>query len=119
MKLPSTAPGMLAFVGSSGAIYPEDYNEAGSIWDHFDRNDIDFFNFGLGFELAPGIETQEFKYTGFVCPSITRFLALCSKIRRGNSLLTIPAFPTSSGLTCLLRSSKSAGGKTEANRCRK
>ncbi len=68
MKIPSTAPGMLAFVGSSGAIYPEDYNEAGSIWEHFDRFDIDFFNFGLGFEFAPAIETQEFKYTGIRLP---------------------------------------------------
>lgn len=68
MKLTSSAPGMLAFVGSSGAIYPEDYNEAGSIWDHFDRFDVDFFNFGLGFEFAPGIETQDFKYTGIRMP---------------------------------------------------
>lgn len=68
MKLSSTAPGMLAFVGSSGAIYPEDYNEAGSIWDHLHRNGIEFFNFGLGFEFAPGIEEQEFKYTGIRIP---------------------------------------------------
>ncbi|MBN2012785.1 hypothetical protein JW960_25875 [candidate division KSB1 bacterium] len=64
MKPDSPAPGVLAFVGSSGAIYPEDYNEAGSIWDHFDRNNIDYFNFGLGFEFAPAFETQEYKYTG-------------------------------------------------------
>jgi hypothetical protein len=68
MKLPSTAPGVLAFVGSSGAIYPEDYNEAGSIWDHMARGGIEFFNFGLGFEFAPGIEEQEFKYTGVRLP---------------------------------------------------
>ena len=68
MNLTSSAPGMLAFVGSSGAIYPEDYNEAGSIWDHFDRFDVDFFNFGLGFEFAPGTETQDFKYTGIRLP---------------------------------------------------
>jgi len=68
MKLTSSAPGMLAFVGSSGAIYPEDYNEAGSIWDHFERFDVDFFNFGLGFEFAPGVETQDFKYTGIRLP---------------------------------------------------
>jgi hypothetical protein len=55
-------------VGSSGAIYPEDYNEAGSIWDHFQRHGVDFFNFGLGFEFAPGVETQEFKYTGIRLP---------------------------------------------------
>lgn len=60
----SPAPGVLAFVGASGAVYPEDYNEAGSIWDHFDRNDIDYFNFGLGFEFAPGIETQQYRYSG-------------------------------------------------------
>lgn len=63
-KFDSDAPGILSFVGSSGAIYPEDYNEAGSIWDHFDRNGIDFFNFGLGFEFAPGIETIQYKYSG-------------------------------------------------------
>ncbi len=68
MRLESSAPGMLAFVGSSGAVYPEDYNEAGSIWDHFDRFGIDFFNFGLGFEFAPGIERQDFKYTGIRLP---------------------------------------------------
>jgi len=64
MKINSSAPGMLAFVGSSGAIYPEDYNEAGSVWDHLIRNGVEFFNFGLGFEFAPGVEEQEFKYTG-------------------------------------------------------
>ena len=64
IKLDSDAPGILSFVGSSGAIYPEDYNEAGSIWDHFDRNGIDFFNFGLGFEFAAGIETIRYKYSG-------------------------------------------------------
>lgn len=68
MRLPSTAPGVLAFVGSSGALYPEDYNEAGSIWDHLFRGGIEFFNFGLGFEFAPGIEEQEFKFTGVRLP---------------------------------------------------
>ena len=58
------SPGALSFVGSTGAIYPEDYNEAGSIWDHLDRNNIDFFNFGFGLELAPGYEEKAFKYTG-------------------------------------------------------
>ncbi len=57
-------PGGLLFTGSSGAIYPEDYNEAGSIWEHFERNKLSFFNFGLGFEFAPGDESQEDKYTG-------------------------------------------------------
>jgi YVTN family beta-propeller protein len=68
LRLGSTAPGVLGFVGASVAIYPEDYNEAGSIWDHLDRFGIDFFNFGLGFEFAGGIERQDFKYTGIRLP---------------------------------------------------
>ncbi len=57
-------PGNHAFIGSSGAIYPEDYNEAGSIWEHFERNGVGFFNYGLGFEFKPQEETIEYKYTG-------------------------------------------------------
>jgi YVTN family beta-propeller protein len=64
MKLQSSAPGMGAFVGSSGAIYPEDYNEAGSLWDHLHRNGRSFFNFGFGTELAPSYEKPEFKEMG-------------------------------------------------------
>jgi hypothetical protein len=64
MKENSKAPGNLAMVGSSGAIYPEDYNEAGSMWDHLERNKKDFFNFGFGLELAPGLEEQAYKHTG-------------------------------------------------------
>lgn len=60
----SKAPGNLAFVGATGAIYPEDYNEAGSLWDHLYRHDIEFFNFGFGLELAPSYGEQAFKYTG-------------------------------------------------------
>ncbi len=63
-NLDSKAPGMLALTGSSGVPIPEDYTEAGTIWDHLDRNGIDFFNFGLGFDFAPNIEKPEFKYTG-------------------------------------------------------
>ena len=64
MKADSKAPGNLALVGATGAIYPEDYNEAGSIWDHFDRNEISFFNFGFGTELAPSLSDSTMKYTG-------------------------------------------------------
>lgn len=60
----SEGPGNLYHTGASGAIYPEDYNEAGSIWDHFARHGLDFFNFGLGFEFWPAHELQEFKHTG-------------------------------------------------------
>ena len=61
-------PGNLAFIGSSGAIYPEDYNEGGSMWEHFERGHVKFRNFGLGFEFWPGDEEQSFKYTGIKLP---------------------------------------------------
>lgn len=61
-------PGDFAFIGSSGAIYPEDYNEGGAIWEHLERNHISFYNFGLGFEFKPGDEEQEYKYTGIKLP---------------------------------------------------
>ena len=64
LNLNSKAPGMLGFTGSSGVPIPEDYTEAGTIWDHLHRNGIDFFNFGLGFDFAPNIEKPEFVYTG-------------------------------------------------------
>jgi len=58
------APGRLGFTGASGAIYPEDYNEAGSIWEHLERNQVPFFNFGLGFEFEGNFEEQQDKFTG-------------------------------------------------------
>ncbi|MBN2088797.1 bifunctional YncE family protein/alkaline phosphatase family protein [candidate division KSB1 bacterium] len=58
------APGRMGFTGASGAIYPEDYNEAGAIWEHLERHQISFFNFGLGFEFEGGIEEQRDKFTG-------------------------------------------------------
>ena len=64
MRMDSKAPGNLALVGSTGAIYPEDYNEHGSIWDHFARHDISFFNFGFGTELAGNLSDSTMKYTG-------------------------------------------------------
>jgi YVTN family beta-propeller protein len=61
-------PGNFMFIGSSGAIYPEDYNEAGSIWEHLDRNNIRFRNFGLGFEFKPQEQTIEYRYSGVRLP---------------------------------------------------
>ncbi|MEL6653073.1 MAG: bifunctional YncE family protein/alkaline phosphatase family protein, partial [Bacteroidota bacterium] len=49
----SKAPGNFALEGASGAIYPEEYNEAGSIWEHMDRNGVAFWNFGCGIMFAP------------------------------------------------------------------
>jgi YVTN family beta-propeller protein len=60
----SQAPGTRAIYGSAGSIYPEDYNEAGSIWDHLGRNNIDFFNFGFGVEMAAAYSDSTMKYIG-------------------------------------------------------
>ena len=61
MRSASTAPGNLAFEGASGAIYPEDYNEAGSMWEHLERNRIRFWNFGFGTMFAPHL-TDDLAY---------------------------------------------------------
>jgi YVTN family beta-propeller protein len=65
MNYHSPAPGVLAFVGASAAIYPEDYTETGSIWDHFARHRVDYFNFGLSIQFAtPVADDKKYKYTG-------------------------------------------------------
>ena len=60
----SKAPGVYAMNGAAGAIYPEDYNEAGSMWDHLERNKIDFFNFGFSIMFSPSIYDKRFKFQG-------------------------------------------------------
>ena len=54
LKEESTAPGKFGMTGASGAIYPEDYNQDGSMWDHLYRNKKEFYNFGFGVEFGPG-----------------------------------------------------------------
>lgn len=61
MKAGSKAPGNLSMTSGTSAIYPEDYNEAGSIWDHFERNKIPYFNFGLGFGLGSRFNDTSFQ----------------------------------------------------------
>lgn len=63
-KFGSKAPGVYAMNGAAGAIYPEDYNEAGSMWDHLERNEVDFYNFGFSIMFEPGIYDEKFKYQG-------------------------------------------------------
>jgi YVTN family beta-propeller protein len=63
-KASSKAPGSLAMNGSAGAIYPEDYNEAGSMWDHLERNNVEFYNFGFGTMFEPSFYEDSFKYSG-------------------------------------------------------
>lgn len=62
----SNAPGNLAIYGSAGSIYPEDYNEAGSLWEHLQRNKKSFYNFGFGVEMAGSFSDSTMKYTGEV-----------------------------------------------------
>jgi len=60
----SKAPGSLGMNGSAGAIYPEDYNEAGSMWEHLERNKVEFYNFGFGTMFEPAFYDESFKYSG-------------------------------------------------------
>ena len=50
----SKAPGKFGMTGASGAIYPEDYNQHGSMWDHLARHGKEFYNFGFGVEFDAG-----------------------------------------------------------------
>jgi len=63
-KIDSKAPGVFAMNGAAGAIYPEDYNEAGSMWDHLERHQIDFYNFGFSIMFEPALYKAEYKYSG-------------------------------------------------------
>ncbi len=60
----SKAPGVFGMNGTAGAIYPEDYNEAGSLWDHLERHKVSFYNFGFSIMFEPGLYKPEYKYTG-------------------------------------------------------
>ena len=57
-KAKTTAPGRRASFGSNGSIAPEDYPEAGSMWEHLARHGIPFRNYGEGFEFA-GVDEGE------------------------------------------------------------
>ncbi len=57
-KKDSSAPGRRYSMGSNGSILPEDYPEAGSMWEHLARNQISFRNYGEGFEF-PGADAGE------------------------------------------------------------
>lgn len=60
----SKAPGNLGLNGSAGAIYPEDYNEAGSMWDHLARHKVEYFNFGFSVMFEPADYQDTYKYGG-------------------------------------------------------
>lgn len=60
----SNAPGNLGINGSAGAIFPEDYNEAGSMWEHMARHKIPYFNFGFGVMFEPADYKDHYKFGG-------------------------------------------------------
>ncbi len=64
VKASGKAKGQYGWYGSAGAIFPEDYNEAGSMWDHLERNDVSFFNFGFGTEMGSNFSDSTMKYYG-------------------------------------------------------
>jgi DNA-binding beta-propeller fold protein YncE len=58
------APGRLLFAGSNSSVHPEDQHEGGTIWHHFARHGVSFYNFGEGFELAGIDEGKDLEPTG-------------------------------------------------------
>lgn len=65
LKEESKAPGKFGMTGAAGAIFPEDYNQHGSMWDHLFRNGVEFFNFGFGVEFDRGsFADSTFKFGG-------------------------------------------------------
>jgi YVTN family beta-propeller protein len=63
-KVNTTAPGRMASYGSNGSQTPEDYPEAGSMWEHLARGGMTFRNYGEGFEFAGVAEDEDEEKTG-------------------------------------------------------
>jgi hypothetical protein len=63
-RFPTTAPGRLLFAESNSSVHPDEQEQAGTIWHHFERHGITFRNFGEGFELAGNEESEGLKPTG-------------------------------------------------------
>ena len=63
-KQESKAPGHFALNGSSGSFYPEDYNQDGSMWEHFERHNISFHNYGFTTEQEGNFNDSTMKFGG-------------------------------------------------------
>ncbi|CAN5488225.1 beta-propeller fold lactonase family protein [soil metagenome] len=63
-KLKTAASGRLASFGSNGSMAPEDYPEAGSMWEHLQRGKVSLRNYGEGFEFAGVLEDEDEEKTG-------------------------------------------------------
>jgi len=64
----SPAPGRRGFSESNSSVHPEDYLEAGSLWEHLERHNVPFRNYGEGFELAGNDEKEPHLPTGALLP---------------------------------------------------
>ncbi|HLP94357.1 MAG TPA: hypothetical protein VK168_09995 [Saprospiraceae bacterium] len=64
VKEKSKEKGKYGWTGAAGAIFPEDYNEAGSMWDHLERNQISLYNWGFGTEMASNLSDSTMRYFG-------------------------------------------------------
>jgi len=63
-KANTTAPGRRASFGSNGSYQPEDYPEAGAMWEHLVRHRVPFRNYGESFEFAGVDEGPNTQPTG-------------------------------------------------------
>lgn len=63
-KLKTSAPGRIASFGSNGSMAPEDYPEAGSMWEQLERGNVSMRNYGEGFEFAGVEEDEDEEQTG-------------------------------------------------------
>lgn len=87
-KLSTSAQGRRASFGSNGSIAPEDYPEAGSMWEHLARNNISFRNYGEGFEFAGVLEDENEEPTG----ALEVVNILMSKVLYDNTSRNFPIF---------------------------
>jgi hypothetical protein len=61
----SKSPGKFGMTGAAGAIFPEDYNQHGSMWENLERQGKEFYNFGFGVEFDAGsFSDSTFKFGG-------------------------------------------------------
>jgi YVTN family beta-propeller protein len=61
----SKSPGKFGMTGAAGAIFPEDYNQHGSMWENLERHGKEFYNFGFGVEFDAGsFSDSTFKFGG-------------------------------------------------------
>lgn len=61
-------PGRLSLFESNSSMTPEDYPEAGALWQHLDRHHVPFRNYGEGFEFSGTDESAGMKPTGARVP---------------------------------------------------